>query len=359
MKERFSRLQSQTFDQPIVAVDLFCGAGGLTNGLRRGGIRVAAGIDIDPASQFAFESNNPGSIFLNRAVETLSKEDLDELWSGAAVRLLAGCAPCQPFSTYSQGKNISLDSRWRLLDDFARLVRECLPDYVTMENVPTLSDNAVFDEFVDALAQLGYRVWNEVVDCSNYGVPQARRRLVLIASRLGTEAPRIKPRKGPRKTVRQALAAVRPLAMGAVDPKDRTHRCARLSPLNLRRIQASKPGGTWLDWSPALRCKCHQANSGQGYQAVYGRLEWDAPAPTITTQCYNYGSGRFGHPSQDRPISLREAALLQGFPRSYRFESSTDPLSTRDLSRLVGNAVPPPLGLAIARALTRNRISYV
>lgn len=334
----------------ITAIDLFCGAGGLTYGLQEGGIRVAAGIDIDPASKFAFESNNPGAQFILERVENITKKHLESYWADASERLLAGCAPCQPFSTYSQGKSLNDDSRWRLLGEFTRLVIETMPDHVTMENVPSLRKNEVFDNFINTLHSLGYQVWKNIVDCTTLGLPQARQRLVLLASKNRAKPLRLRAGSSECKTVRATIEELKPLKAGETDPDDSMHRCAKLSAQNLRRIRASQQGGTWRDWPAKLRCDCHKRASGDGYQAVYGRMCWDDAAPTITTQCYNYGSGRFGHPVQDRAISLREAALLQGFPKNYLFEPEDEKMTTRDLSRLIGNAVPPPLGAAIAQA---------
>jgi len=340
-------------DSKIVAVDLFCGVGGLTHGLRQAGIDVVAGVDVDPQCQSGFERNNPGASFLLEDIASLSGDRIKNLWGGATFRLLAGCAPCQPFSTYSQGRNLRTDSRWRLLDSFSRLVGETKPDFVTMENVPSLRKRKVFRDFLKALNQLGYSTWYDVVNCADFGLPQNRYRLVLTASLLG-EAPSLKKKDiTQRKAVSRAFAGLPSLRAGEEDPDDSLHRCASLSELNLKRIKASSPGGTWRDWPVSLRAECHKRKTGDGYMAVYGRMAPRGQAPTITTQCYNYGSGRFGHPKEDRPISLREAAILQGFPRDYTFEPKGQRLTKHDVAKLIGNAVPPPLGRAIAKTLNR------
>ncbi|HAY09403.1 MAG TPA: DNA (cytosine-5-)-methyltransferase, partial [Thauera sp.] len=129
------------------------------------------------------------------------------------------------------------------------------------------------------------------------------------------------------------------------------HLAANLSPINLQRIRAARPGGTWRDWPEALVAACHQKESGKHSAGVYGRMEWDKPAPTMTTLCNGFGNGRFGHPEQDRAISLREAAIFQSFPRDYRFVPPGQQPSAKNLARLIGNAVPPKLGAAVARAL--------
>lgn len=337
----------------IAAIDLFCGAGGLTAGLVSGGVNVIAGIDADPICRFPFEENNPGTKFIQKNISDVTAALLNKLWAAAPSRLLAGCAPCQPFSTYSQGRNHRADSRWGLLREFGRLVEETLPDYVTMENVPSLQHTSLFRDFLKVLTDAGYKEWHGVVNCTDIGLPQNRSRLVVLANRKNKRMPRFVATTRVKATVRTALKNLRPLAAGSRDPNDLLHRCPRLSATNLRRIRTSVPGGTWRDWPASLRCKCHRKVSGDGYLAVYGRLEWDKPAPTMTTQCYNYGSGRFGHPDQPRTISLREAAILQGFPERYKFDSPDRALPTRDIARLIGNAVPPPLGRLLAASLRK------
>jgi DNA (cytosine-5)-methyltransferase 1 len=339
-------------------VDVFCGAGGLTNGLIQGGIVVAAGIDADPACKYPFESNNPGSRFVHSAVEEITRADVSKWWPAGAVRLLAGCAPCAPFSNYSQGKNIETDNRWKLLEHFGRLAQETLPELVTMENVPQLTKNSVFDNFVDVLHKSGYALWYDTVNCARFGVPQERFRLVLLASRLSIVPPRIVGRSS-KRTVRATIGRLERLSAGARSPADPLHRTAKLTTRNLERIAASKPGGTWHDWPNRLRVACHTKQAGDGYTAVYGRMRWNRTAPTITTQCYNYGSGRFGHPSQKRAISLREAALLQSFPTVYEFEQEHTTLGLSGVAKMIGNAVPPRLGRAIARSLVSHvRAAY-
>ena len=331
----------------IACVDLFCGIGGLTHGLVRGGIRVAAGIDLDANCRFPYESNNRAK-FIEADVRKLSGAELQVFWSGEKYSLLAGCAPCQTFSTYSRKvRKLRRDTRWELVDEFARLTKEARPDFVTMENVPQLADHEVFQRFLAALSD--YRVWHRVVECSEYGVPQTRKRLVLLASRLGEMKLAGKPRR--TATVRETIGHLTPLAAGESDVDDPLHSACSLSEINLKRIRASKPGGTWRDWSPELLAECHRRRSGETYPSVYGRMEWDAPAPTITTQCFGYGNGRFGHPDQDRAITLREAALLQTFPASYRFLKTGDRFAFHILGRLIGNAVPVSLGELVAKSL--------
>jgi DNA (cytosine-5)-methyltransferase 1 len=338
----------------IRCVDLFCGLGGLTHGLIKGGVRVVAGVDVDPQCQFPYETNNDAR-FIKRDVRELCGRTLRDLWKGATYTLLAGCAPCQPFSTYSRnGRKSRRDAMWNLVGDFGRLVREAHPDLVTMENVPQLLDHNVFVDFLSSLE--GYHTWYEVVECARFGVPQTRKRLVLLASRLGpiSLAHSVKDDENEVATVRAAISHLPPLVAGQVHPNDKLHSACKLSLLNLERIRASKQGGTWRDWEPALIAKCHLKTSGTTYPSVYGRMEWDAQAPTITTQCFGYGNGRFGHPQQDRAITLREAAILQTFPDSYQFLRDDERLRFHVLGRLIGNAVPVRLGEVLAQSLLKH-----
>ena len=317
----------------IACVDLFCGLGGLTHGLIRGGVRVVAGIDVDPQCRFPYEQNN-NAVFIEKDVQTVTANDIRKLWGENNLTLLAGCAPCQPFSTYSRkGRQSREDTKWNLVADFGRLVCDTNPDFVTMENVPQLLDHAVFKKFQAALS--GYHVWHDVIECADYGVPQTRNRLVLIASKLGPIAlipPSLIDEQA--TTVRKAIAHLPKLTAGSADVNDSLHSACKLSPLNLRRIKASRPGGTWREWDASLIAKCHQKKSGETYPSVYGRMEWDAPAPTITTQSFGYGNGRFGHPEQNRAITLREAAVLRSICKSIW--SNHDACFARICYRLYG-----------------------
>lgn len=334
--------------RPLVkGVDLFCGAGGLTYGLESAGVDVRVGVDLDPHCEYPYEANN-NAAFLLKSVEQLSSSDINDYISGGDFTLLAGCAPCQPFSTYQQGRLGPSDDRWNLLQHFGRLVREMSPDFVTMENVPRLEKQDVFAEFVSLLKGEGFHVSHGVVNCADYDVPQQRNRLVLLASKRGPLSliPPTTP-EGSRRSVRQAIANLSPLRAGESSRSDRLHQACELSELNMRRIKASKPGGTWRDWDEALIAACHKKASGKTYPSVYGRMTWDDPAPTMTTQYYGFGNGRFGHPEQDRAISLREGAILQSFPESYKFVPDDQPIYCKAIGRLIGNAVPVNLGKAI------------
>lgn len=337
----------------IACVDLFCGAGGLSHGFVLEGLPVIAGIDLDPACSFPYESNNDAK-FIERDISQVTTVELNELFGDADLKILAGCAPCQPFSTYAHRYELdSKDGKWKLLYEFARLVKGTKPDIITMENVPTVAKHQVFSDFVDTLEQLGYNVWFDVVDSSEYGVPQMRRRMVLLASMHG-DIKMIAPTIIEPKTVKQSIGHLPSLSAGEVSPTDRLHISAKLSDKNLERIKVSKPGGTWRDWPEHLIADCHRKDGGKTYRSVYGRMEWDKPAPTMTTQCYGFGNGRFGHPEQDRAITLREAAIIQSFPNDYKFLPENKEVKFKVLGRLIGNAVPVELGRAIARSINSH-----
>ena len=331
-------------------VDLFCGAGALSHGLRLSGFTIRAGYDLDARCKYSFEKNN-GATFLTRDIATLTAREIRNHYSGNSLSVLAGCAPCQPFSTYR--RRYKEDVRWSLVSVFGELATSVMPDVVTMENVPALlkfNDGQIFDDLCQRLEHVGYFIYYKVAKCQEYGIPQRRQRLVLIASRLAPPTPLLSTHTQP-PTVRDAIGCLPPIAAGAVDPNDALHASQSLTAINRRRIRASKPGGTWRDWPPQLRARCHRRASGKTYPSVYGRMTWDDPSPTITTQCYGFGNGRFGHPEQDRAISLREAALLQSFPSYYEFLPSTEKPQFAEVGRWIGNAVPVRLAEAIGNSL--------
>lgn len=340
----------------IKVIDLFCGIGGMTHGFVRAKMPVSAGFDIDESCQFAYEANNKGARFFHQNITKLSGDVLTDLYGDADVKVLIGCAPCQPFSTHSQRynktKDLTEDSKWGLLYHFVRLIKEADPDIVSMENVPTVVNHQVFKDFVSRLNDMGYTGTFEVVYCPDYGIPQRRKRLVLLyAKQKGLQLlPRIND-KSNYETVRSAIAHLPPLEAGAVSKNDPLHISSQLYPINLQRIRQSKPGGTWHDWDQDLLSPCHQRDTGKTYTGVYGRMEWDVPGPTITTQFNAFGTGRFGHPEQDRALSIREGAILQTFPDNYQLHDISKPLSIKRLGIHIGNAVPVRLGEVIAHSI--------
>lgn len=331
-------------------VDLFCGVGALSHGLKLAGCKILAGYDTDERCKFAFERNNGGA-FIKRDVGRMSAYEIMGHYSGNAPTILAGCAPCQPFSSYKQ--RYAEDPQWGLVKKFAELAAQVQPDFVTMENVPALKrykDGEVFRAFKRILNEAGYPIRTVIAKCEQFGVPQHRRRLVVVAAR-GKKIGRLVPHDSAGQTVRRAIAHLSPIAAGQACPTDSLHVASTLSPLNMRRMQAAKPGGTWRDWPPELIAECHRRESGKSYPGVYARMEWEKPAPTMTTQCFGFGNGRFGHPEQDRAISLREAAILQSFPEGYEFLPPDEKPSIKEVGRWIGNAVPVQLGYAIGNTL--------
>jgi DNA (cytosine-5)-methyltransferase 1 len=346
-----------------IAVDLFCGAGGLTRGLHDAGIQVAAGYDIDEACRYPFERNNVPAKFHNKSVVRLTGGELSAHYPKGRSRILVGCAPCVTFSKYAQGSHRRGDPKWTLLRQFSRIVRELKPDIVSMENVPELRYHSVFEDFLSTLATEGFHFTSDptarIVYCPDYGIPQQRSRLVIVASRFGPIA-LLPPTHRPSqyRKVSDVLRSLPPLESGDECPDDPMHRTSRLSGLNLRRIRRSTPGGSWRDWPRQLIAKCHKAKSGKTYRSVYGRMEWNQPSPTITTQFYGFGNGRFGHPDQDRALSLREGAILQSFPKKYEFVKPHGEYHIKVIGRMIGNAVPVRLGEVIGRTITLHLSQY-
>ena len=335
----------------IEAVDLFCGVGGLTAGLIKAGIQVKAGYDIDAACRYGYEHNN-NATFIQKSVADVAADEIQSWYSDGAVRLLAGCAPCQPFSTYNNGRDAGMDKKYPLLYHFARLIDEVRPELVTMENVPDVTKHQVYHDFVVKLESLGYQVSAQKVECVKYGIPQDRKRHVLLASRIGKIELIPATHESP-VTVQDAIGHLAPIAAGQRCSEDSLHLSSSLSELNMMRIKASKQGGSWRDWPEELVAECHKKSSGKTYGSVYGRMSWDKPAPTMTTLCTGYGNGRFGHPEQDRAISLREAAIFQTFPEDYQF---SERINMTAVSRMIGNAVPVRLGEVVGLSL-KNQLA--
>lgn len=345
-------------------IDLFCGAGALTHGFIFEGFNVVAGLDADKSCKYAYEANNSGATFIEKKIEDVEAVDLKQLYPEGHVKILIGCAPCQPFSAYNKSKQ-NKDDKWKLLSNFSDLISEIEPDIVSMENVPTLTTfrkGKVYRDFVNRLEK-DYIVTECLrVSSLDYGVPQDRKRLVLFASKPKySKVELLDPTHTPDeyKTVRDVISDLEPLEAGETSENDPYHKASSLSDLNLRRIKASNPGGTWRDWPDELVAQCHKQESGNSYSSIYGRMAWDAPSPTITTQCYGFGNGRFGHPKQNRAISLREAARLQTFPDDYEFVHPDEPRSISTISRFIGNAVPVELARVIARSIKHHLETYL
>ena len=355
-------LKKESSPLSISAVDLFCGVGGLTYGLRKAGIKVVAGLDIDETCKYPFEENNKAK-FISKDIRKFTGAELSELYLKDSIKLLVGCAPCQPFSAQTRkNKNRTSDDRWSLLNDFGNLIEKVKPELIAFENVPLITKEAIFTNFCNKLRSLGYHFDPElIVYCPDYGVPQKRRRLVLIASIWGkvelipkTHSSSPEDELDPFRTVKDAIGNLPEIDDGEVSELDPLHRSRKLSDINKRRIKQSKPGRTWKDWDEELRLPCHQKSSGKGYTTVYGRMESDDLAPTVTTQFINLGSGRFGHPKQHRALSLREGALLQTFPEGYKFIEPDSPITVSRIASYIGNAVPVDLATVIGESIQKH-----
>lgn len=341
----------------IEVVDLFCGIGGLSYGMKSKGLKILEGFDLDGTCKYAYETNNEAK-FIYKDIRQVTKDDILPLYSKRAIKVLAGCAPCQPFSSYAFKNKNKDEKKYNLLYEFGRLVEEVHPDIVTMENVPAIASfklQSVLGDFVLALEAGGYNVFFQVVFCPDYGIPQTRKRLVLLASRFGM-IDLIPPthHKEDYVTVRDTIEQLPPLKAGECCPTDALHRARTLSPLNMRRMVATPYGGSWKDWPEELMLECHKKEGGKSFGSVYGRMVWDEPAPTMTTECTGIGNGRFGHPEQHRAISAREAALIQTFPTTYKFFPNEQEVSLSKASRYIGNAVPPRLGEVIAESIKQH-----
>lgn len=341
--------------ETIRVADFFCGCGGTSVGLRAAGMDVVFGLDCDGPAAATFRRNFPRAAFLEVDVRDCRPEEIaSQVGRGDGHLLVSACAPCQPYSSFvrrTRGRSHDRSLLLRLIP-ILDLLR---PAFVLVENVPGLDTKApagTLSRFCKALTRLGYSISWKVVDCQSYGVPQRRRRLVLMGSLLGqVEIPR--PTHGPGllpvATVLEWIADLPPLQAGETHTEVPNHVASALTDINLRRLRASKPGGDRFDWPSELRLACHKEH--RGHSDVYGRMSWDAPAPALTTKCTGISNGRFGHPEQDRPISVREAACLQTFPRDFVFEGGI-----KTATRQVGNAVPPLLAQRMGEAFVRHLI---
>ncbi len=321
----------------LTAIDLFSGCGGLTLGLKRAGFRVVAAIEIDAAAARTYLRNHPEVILRESDIRRISARALmrELQFRPGELALLAGCPPCQGFSVLRtrNGARKIRDRRNYLVYDMLRFARAFLPKAIMMENVPGLLGRKQFKELCTGLRRLGYRLTFGIKDAADYGVPQRRRRLMLLGGR-GFHIQFA--RKGRRKrSVRDAIGRM-PVpgksrdALHNISEKGRSPRIEKL----IRDIP--KDGGSRTDLPKSRQLVCHKKRDG--FRDIYGRMAWDTVAPTITSGCFNPSKGRFLHPEQDRAITMREAALLQSFPRGYKFDLS---VGKEALASMIGNALPP------------------
>lgn len=339
----------------IRVFDFFSGCGGTSQGFAEAGLEVVFGLDIDKDSASTFRRNFPRADFINGDIRDFASSDLARyVGDSQKPMLFCGCAPCQPFSKQNRQKSM-IDPRSGLLEEFMRFVDFWRPDYVVVENVPGMQklsmESGPLKSFTNMLTANGYLFVTQVVPALWYGVPQTRERLLLMASKSGPCLAIPPASHGidgrPVATVRDWIFNLPPIAAGQEDTHDDQHVAACLSDLNLKRIAATPEGGSRESWPESLWLKCHRGH--RGHSDVYGRLSWDRPAAGLTTRCISYSNGRFGHPVQNRAISVREAACLQTFPRDYFFAGS---LASR--ARQIGNAVPPLMARRIGMTLLEH-----
>lgn len=340
---------------PIRVADFFCGCGGTSAGLRAAGMTIALGLDFDADAGATYQRNFPEARFLLRNILDVDLTEVDELREGEDTPLLlSACAPCQPYSSFV--KKSGPDVRRALLLRLLPIVERLRPEFVLIENVPGLkgahSPAGTFARFCRALERAGYSVDHKIVDCRDYGVPQRRRRLVILASLLGPiSVPLATHGEGsslsPSSTVWDWIGDLPPVAPGEEHPDVPNHLVSAITDINLRRLRATPPGGGRADWPAALRLACHKDDAA--YTDTYGRMHAHAAAPVLTTKCTSISNGRFGHPFADRPISVREAACLQTFPRDFIFEGGI-----RSATRQIGNAVPVLLAQVMGERFTEQ-----
>lgn len=343
----------------LKAIDFFCGGGGMTYGLRQAGIDVIAGVDIDEEARETYEFNNSGSVFIKSDIRNLRSNYFERKFKvqrNDDSLILVGCSPCQFYSIINTSKTESLKTK-NLLRNFARFIEYYRPGYILVENVPGILTNkqSIWPYFEKRLNELGYdNMQYKVIDLSYYGVPQSRRRFSLIATRLDTNI------QLPLPDSKQALLCeyigvehgFARIPAGTKDCSDFNHTVAGLSEKCLRRLKKTPhDGGGRLSWAddPELQLKCF-VGKDENFKDSYGRMWWHKPAPTITTKFFSISNGRFGHPDEDRAISLREGATLQTFPKHYVFKCR----SIATTARLIGNAVPCEYARRLGEIIVNN-----
>lgn len=343
-------------------IDLFSGCGGSAKGFQQAGFDIRVAVDINKKAGQSFKLNFPNAQVFDNDIQNITGSELIKAAgakSGDEIVIIA-CPPCQGFSTARRKAQRMNEPRNNLIEDFTRIVKEIKPAAFVMENVPGLVTGIgkqLFLKEKEKLEELGYVLSEpKIVNAADYGVPQRRKRLVLIGikdRKKSLSFPAVTNRSPDEMnsdlpvwlTVKETILHLPFLKAGKKDPGDSLHAASNLADINLQRMsQTPHDGGGRDSWSEDLVLECHKKVNG--YHDIYGRMKWDEPSPTITAGCVMISKGRFGHPEQDRAISLREAALLQTFPEDYQFVGNTG-----DIASQIGNAVPPLLAKHIAEFL--------
>lgn len=343
----------------LKAIDFFCGAGGMTHGMIQAGIKVLAGIDIASDCKETYETNN-GAKFIEADINEYTPEKLAEetgIEKNDDSLIFIGCSPCQYWTKINTDKTKSKMTR-NLLDQFKVFVDYFKPGYIVIENVPglyTSKENRVLINFKKFLAESNYTFKDDLINASEHGVPQHRKRYLLVATRLSDKIYLPEKEKSDKLTVRNFIGehnGFKKIPHNHKDESEFMHTSAGLSEDNLKRITLTTPnGGTRECWknNPDLQIDAYK-NKDHIFRDVYGRMSWDKPAPTITTRFNSLSNGRFGHPEDHRAISLREGATLQTFPKEYIFKGSNN----ASIARMIGNAVPPELSRRIGTNLIES-----
>ena len=346
--------------EKMKAIDFFCGAGGMTYGMSQSGIEVVAGIDNDPNCRETYEINNPNSKFIETDIYDLSEDELARVTGiekDDDSLLFIGCSPCQFWTKINTCKNKSHKSK-NLLGEFQRFVSWFKPGYIVIENVPGLLNNKkekVLGDFLNFLDGESYVHDHGIINANHYGVPQSRKRYLLIATIVSDNIQIPAEKYDKNLTVRNYIGVHNGFDAVVDGHKDKTnfmHTTAHLMERNKKRIKKTpNDGGTRLSWKddPELQIDAYRGKDTI-FKDVYGRMFWDKPAPTITTRFNSLSNGRFGHPEEPRAVSLREGATLQTFPKTYLFRGSSE----ASLTRLIGNAVPPELARRIGNSIQKN-----
>lgn len=330
----------------FTAIDLFSGCGGLSLGLSNAGFRILAAVEIDSKAASTYRKNHPDTVLIENDIKCVSANELLKacgLNESSNLDLLAGCPPCQGFSRIKRkNKSDTNDLRNDLVFEYVRIVKALKPKTILLENVPGLMKDDRFTIVIDELKMLGYYSDWAILDAADFGVPQRRKRLIMIASRMS----KIYLPKGQnsKKTVRDCISDLD----SPSTTSDELHKMYLQNTPRIKALIAKVPqdGGSRTAWDNNDQLACHK--NFRGFKDVYGRMKWDDVAPTLTGGCINPSKGRFLHPSQNRAITLREAALLQSFPLKYYFSTK---MGLGTIARMIGDSVPPVFGAVHARHL--------
>ena len=331
------------------AIDLFSGCGGLSVGLKNAGFAVIAAVENEALACSTYKLNHPQTLLLDRDITRIRPEYLRRklgLEKGE-LDLLSGCPPCQGFSTLrtmNGGRNVD-EPMNDLIYQFIKFVKVFLPKAIMMENVPGLSKDDRIVNFKKRIGNLGYESDARVLDAADFETPQRRKRMVLIAIR--NNIPKFAAPSKQKRTVKWALSKL-PSCAQSKDPLH-NYQVRRMEHVIKLIHKIPKDGGSRTDLPLSSQLPCHQ--KCDGFKDIYGRMSWQKPAPTITGGCINPSKGRFLHPEENRAITLREAALLQGFPESYNFDLSR---GRHPIAQLIGNAFPPRFAEIQARTILKT-----